>query len=173
MDEKDLITKAQNGNKSALNTLLQNNYKSLYGFLIKFTGDIYLSEELVQDTLLRASLKINSFRGDCKFSSWIIQISINLYKNYVKKNQKTVLMETNIIDVASHYNGEDKIIDSLQLKEALSELQKMPYKKRIAFILKHYYGYSLEEISEILNIPTGTVKSRIHNTIKKLRESIC
>ena len=46
----------------------------------------------------------------------------------------------------------------------------MPYEKIIYFILKHYYGYSIEEISEILKVSQGTTKSRIHNTMKKLRE---
>ena len=59
----------------------------LYGFLIKLTGDKDLAEDLVQDTLLKASLNITKFRGDSKFSSYLITIGINTYKNYLRKNK--------------------------------------------------------------------------------------
>ena len=65
---------------------------------------------------------------------------------------------------------EDDLINHIRFKEALNHLNNMSYEKRISFILKHYYGYSIEEISEILKVSEGTTKYRIHNTIKKLRE---
>ena len=68
------------------------------------------------------------------------------------------------------YDMEDDLINHIRFKEALNHLNNMSYEKRISFILKHYYGYSIEEISEILKVSEGTTKSRIHNTIKKLRE---
>ena len=76
MEEKELLDKARQGNKHCLNLLLQNNYQMLYGFLIKLIGDKDLAEDLVQDTLLKASLNITKFRGESKFSSYLIKIGI-------------------------------------------------------------------------------------------------
>ena len=157
MEEKELLDKARRGNKHCLNLLLQNNYQMLYGFLIKLTGDKDLAEDLVQDTLLKASLNITKFRGESKFSSYLIKIGINTHKNYLRKNKTS-------------YDMEDDLINHIRFKEALNHLNNMSYEKRISFILKHYYGYSIEEISEILKVSEGTTKSRIHNTIKKLIE---
>ena len=168
LEDKELLDKARQGNKYCLNLLLQNNYQMLYGFLIKLTGDKDLAEDLVQDTLLKASLNITKFRGDSKFSSYLITIGINTYKNYLRKN-KVRTENYNFEFKVSHY-GEDDLINHIRFKEALNHLNNMPYEKRISFILKHYYGYSIEEISEILKVSSGTTKSRIHNTIKKLRE---
>ena len=140
----------------------------LYGFLIKLTGDKDLAEDLVQDTLLKASLNINKFRGDSKFSSYLIQIGINTHKNYLRKNK--IRSENDNFEIKASYQGEEALINHIRFKEALSHLNSMPYEKRISFILKHYYGYSIEEISQILKVSSGTTKSRIHNTIKKLRE---
>ena len=75
-----------------------------------------------------------------------------------------------ILNLKSSYDGEEDLINHIRFKEAISHLNNMPYEKRISFILKHYYGYSIEEISEILKVSQGTTKSRIHNTMKKLRE---
>lgn len=167
MEEKELLDKARQGNKHCLNLLLQNNYQMLYGFLIKLTGDKDLAEDLVQDTLLKASLNITKFRGESKFSSYLIKIGINTHKNYLRKNK--IRTEHDDFEFKTSYDMEDDLINHIRFKEALNHLNNMSY-ERISFILKHYYGYSIEEISEILKVSEGTTKSRIHNTIKKLRE---
>lgn len=169
MDELELINIARQGNKSALNTLFQMHYKTLYGFLIKLTGDTYLSEDLLQETLMKAMMNIESFRGDSKFSSWLIQISLNLYRNNLKKQKR--ISQDNIDDL--YLPGgcmENQVEARLQVEKALKELQSMGYEKRVTFILKHYYGYSLEEISRMMKCAEGTVKSRLHNTIKNLKD---
>lgn len=170
LEEKELIRMAQNDNKNALNILFQENYKTLYGFLIKLTGDANFSEDLVQETLMKAMIHIKSFKGESKFSSWLIQISLNLYRNQLKRNKK---FEVSNIDENLNLKSKENIENALQVKlqveRALLELQNMSYEKRVTFILKHYYGYSLEEISSIMKCSEGTVKSRLHNTIKRLK----
>lgn len=168
MNEKELLEKAKGGNKHCLNILLQKNYKILYGFLIKLTGDIDLSEDLTQETLLKAALSINKFRGECKFSSYLIQIAINIHKNYLRKHKIRIYNDEIISNII--YDGEKEIMNSLEFQDAMKHLENMPYEKRVSFILKHYYGYSIEEISRILKVSQGTTKSRIHHTVKKLRE---
>lgn len=170
LEEKEFVRMAQNGSKNALNILLQQNYKTLYGFLIKLTGDANFSEDLVQETLMKAMIHIKSFKGESKFSSWIIQIALNLYRNELKRNKKFEVIN---IDENFNLKSKDDIENTLQVKlqveRALLELQNMSYEKRVTFILKHYYGYSLEEISSIMKCSDGTVKSRLHNTVKRLK----
>jgi RNA polymerase sigma factor, sigma-70 family len=170
LQEEELINDAKEGNKNSMNILLQQNYKMLFGFVIKMTADEVLSEDITQETLLKAVLNIKKFKGGCKFSTWLIQISINLYKDYLRKN-KAMDTRENLDFIKEEYTIEDKVISSIQLKEALEFLKGMPEKKRIAFILKHYYGYSLEEIAKIMDCPTGTVKSRINNCISVMKST--
>ena len=118
--------------------------------------------------MLKASLNITKFRGESKFSSYLIKIGINTHKNYLRKNK--IRTEHDDFEFKTSYDMEDDLINHIRFKEALNHLNNMSYEKRISFILKHYYGYSIEEISEILKVSQGTTKSRIHNTIKKLRE---
>lgn len=170
LEEKELIKMAQNDNKNALNILFQENYKTLYGFLIKLTGDGNFSEDLVQETLMKAMIHIKSFKGESKFSSWLIQIALNLYRNELKRNKKFHVSSIDEnLNLESKENIENALQVKLQVEKALLELQNMSYEKRVTFILKHYYGYSLEEISSIMKCSEGTVKSRLHNTIKRLK----
>ncbi|MCR3760730.1 sigma-70 family RNA polymerase sigma factor [Clostridium felsineum] len=170
MEEKELVKKAQLGSSGALNTLFQMNYKLLFGFLIKTTGDISFAEDLVQETFMKAVININKFRGESKFLSWLIAIALNLYKNEVKRQSKFETKAINeIINLKSKIGFEERIGDKLEVMKALKELQKMSYEKRVTFILKYYYGYSIDEISKIIDCKEGTVKSRLHNTVKVLR----
>lgn len=170
MDEKELLEKAKMGNKSALNTLLQLNYKILFGFVIKMTGDEILAEDITQDALLKSALNIKKFKENCKFSTWLIQISVNIYKDTIKKNKFLEFQEQII---PSHNNNpEDRALINLEYEAAIKELKELPYKQRTAFILKHYYGYSLEEISLIMDCPKGTVKSRISICLQALKKAL-
>jgi RNA polymerase sigma-70 factor, ECF subfamily len=172
LEEKELVERSTLGNKSALNTLLQLNYKTLYGFVMKMTANETLAQDIAQDTLLKAVLNISKFNANCKFSTWLIKISINVYRDYLKKTRNVEYMEDVPCSISTVESYEEKIIIQLQYEEALGELRRLPYKQRTAFILKHYYGYSLEEISEIMDCPTGTIKSRISNCIVSLKKAL-
>lgn len=169
MEEIELIKKAQDGNKHAMNILLQNNYKALYGFTLKMTANEDLTQDIVQEVCLKAVININKFKGKSKFQSWLISIAINYYRDLIRKNKRIEYTED--IELNSFLKDEaSKIIDKLHVQELLKELNSMPYEKRISFILKHYYGYSYEEISKMFNCSEGTVKSRIFYTASKLKK---
>ena len=101
----------------------------LYGFLIKLTGDKDLAEDLVQDTLLKASLNITKFRGESKFSSYLIKIGINTHKNYLRKNK--IRTEHDDFEFKTSYDMEDDLINHIRFKEALSHLNNMSYEKEL------------------------------------------
>lgn len=170
MDEIDLINKAKQGNKSAMNSLLTDNYPILKGYILKMTGNYDLAEDIIQDTLLKAAVNIEKFKPKGKFSTWLIAIATNLYRDYLRKNKVHLNLEE--IQGISSDNLENQALNRLQAQEVLSVLQKMSYEKRAVFILKHYYNYKYEEIADILNCPIGTVRSRLHNCINNLIEKL-
>lgn len=171
MNERELITKAEEGNKNAMNILLQSNYKALYGFTLKMTANESLSQDIVQEVCLKAIINIKKFKGNSKFQSWLISIAINYYKDLIRKNKKIEYVSEEIFKDISK-SDEDKVLDKLQVQEILMELNKLPYEKRVSFILKHYYGYSYEEISNIFKCSQGTAKSRIFYTISNLKKKL-
>lgn len=164
MDELNLIEKAKQGNKSALNTLLSENYSILKGYIIKMTGDPTLSQDILQETMLKAVLNIKKFSPKAKFSTWLITIATNLYRDNLRKNRHTTVLDENI--VSSSDNPEKAAISKLEYAEILQIIQHLPYEKRAVFILKHFYEYKYEEIGKILNCPVGTVRSRLHYSVK-------
>lgn len=164
MDDIDLIEKAKYGNISALNTLLSDNYPILQGYVIKMTGDPDMAQDIVQETMLKAVINIKKFVPKAKFSTWLITIATNLYRDLLRKTKNLQLIDEAI--ETKEPGPEESVISNIDYKAVKEILLKLPYEKRAVFILKHYYGYRYEEIAEILKCPIGTVRSRLHNCIK-------
>lgn len=165
LSEDKLLELAKQGDKFAFEILISNNFLILKGYVIKLTCNIDLAEDIIQDTLLSAVINIDKFVPNAKFSTWLIKIATNKYKDYLRKNKETDILQESLI---SNYSLEDEIIKTEDIKEVLSILNSMKADKRTVFILKHYYGYSYEEISKIVDSPVGTVRSRLHYSIKDI-----
>ena len=170
MDELELINKAKDGNKSALNSLLKDNFNILKGYVVKMVGDPHLAQDIIQDALLKAVININKFEPKAKFSTWLIKIATNVYRDYLRKNKNFQVVEGNLADRSKQV--EDVVIANYEYKEIMKIILRLPYAQRAVFILKHYYGYKYEEISQIINCPIGTVRSRLHNAVKFIIKEI-
>lgn len=166
MEERDLIEEAKRDNKNAINKLLMDNYKILLGYTIKMTGDSTLAQDIVQETMLKAVLNIKRFKPEARFSSWLIKIATNQYRDTLRKNKRLEAIDETM--ESRDIGPEEAALGNIQYMEIMDILQKINYEKRAAFILKYYHGYKYEEIAEILDIPIGTVRSRLHNCIKAI-----
>ena len=164
LDDINLIEKAKSGNISALNTLLSENYPILQGYVLKMTGNTDTTQDIVQETMLKAVINIKKFVPKAKFSTWLITIATNLYRDLLRKAKNFELIDESIETKA--LGPEESVISNIEYKAIKNILLNLPYEKRAVFILKHYYGYKYEEIAEILKCPIGTVRSRLHNCIK-------
>lgn len=164
MNEVELINLAKKGNKSAMNTILNDNLGVIKGYVLKMTGDPHLSQDIIQETMLKAILNIDKFEPKAKFSTWMIRIATNVYRDYLRKNKIYDLTEVEIKE--KYIDTEDMVMSRYEYKEIMNIVMNLSAEKRAVFILKHYYGYKYEEIAEILSCPVGTVRSRLHNAIK-------
>ena len=171
MDESKLIELSKKHNKKALSILLSQNYSIVYGYLLKLSYNEEIAKDVTQETMVKAILNIDGFNGKSKFSTWLIQIANNYYLNLKKRDKRLLFTNSDVLDVfASEIESiEDQYIKKDRFINVMKHLQTYKASQRMPFILKHYYGYSYDEIATILNCPIGTVRSRIHNTIKKLQ----
>ncbi|WP_244671063.1 RNA polymerase sigma factor SigY [Bacillus sp. NTK034] len=170
MEEKDLLISAKRGDQLAFAMLFKNNYPFLVKYLIKITMNPDAAEELAQETMAKCVEKIGLFNGKSKFSSWLISIATNLYIDQKRKSKRE-----------RNWKAEEEVSRRMkwhlesrneEWNDALSALGKLKDGIRIPIVLKHYYGYSYEEIGEMMKISSGTVKSRVHNGIMSVREEL-
>lgn len=131
------------------------------------------TNDLVQNTFIKAWTSIDNFRGDSKISTWLYRIAINETLNFLGKNKNNIVsinspegaiaeqLESDI-----HFNGERA--DAL-LQEAI---HRLPEKQRLAFNMKYYEEMKYEEMSEILGTSVGALKASYHIAVKKIEDYI-
>lgn len=169
--EEHLIDEARNGNRHSLARLLHDNYEMVFRYLIKYTMDRNTAEELVQETMVRAIEKFELYEpGKAKFSTWLIAVAQNIFLDSLRKKKREQkylheeLQFEDLYDIPAEHDEE--------LERVLEALARLPAESRFPLLLKHYHGYSLEEIAAMMSIPLGTVKSRIHNAIRAVRKEL-
>ncbi|MBP3040022.1 RNA polymerase sigma factor SigY [Bacillaceae bacterium Marseille-Q3522] len=165
--ELTLIKKAKAGDHQALAALLRQSYRYLYLYLLKLTLHPYAAEDLTQETMVRCIERFRQYDPrKAKLTTWMIQIATNLWLDEKRKKKR----EQNYVNqqqLSWIFNRQDT-----EWVTTITALKKLKDSHRIPVILKHYYGYSYEEIAGICSIPIGTVKSRINTGLKKLREEL-
>lgn len=152
----------------ALARLLQAHYLAVKKYLVTVTFDRTLAEDLTQETMIRAIQRIGQFGSRAKFSTWLIAIATNLYMDLLRRQKRERRLEEEQAD-ALRLQGAT-LEPGANWQELLERLERLPRDVSLPVVLKHYYGYTYEEIAEWMGIPEGTVKSRIHNGVRSLRK---
>ncbi len=170
MEERELIKRAKKGDHAAFALLFKENYPFLVKYLIKVTMNHHQAEELAQHTMAKCVEKIHQFNGKSKFSSWLITIATNRYVDLQREKKR----EENRQQEEASFRKLKWDVHSRQEEwsEVLEALSTLNEETRLPIILKHYYGYSYDEIGQMVGVPLGTVKSRVHNGITRLREEL-
>lgn len=170
MEEKELILSAKSGDNQALALLFQNNYPFLVKYLIKVTMNPDIAEELAQETMAKCIEKIGLYQFKSKFSSWLISIATHLYIDQQRRKKR----EKNWQQEEEQYRKLKWHLETRneEWNDALTALGKLSDDVRVPIILRHYYGYSYDEIGELMKISAGTVKSRVHNGIMAVRKEL-
>ncbi|MGE7780818.1 RNA polymerase sigma factor SigY [Peribacillus sp. NPDC097264] len=170
MEELELIKAAKKGDDQALGSLFQNTYPFLLKYLLKLTYDLQTSEDVAQETFSKAIENLSRYKGTSKFSTWLISIATRVYldqKRKEKREESWLRQEQSVRKLKWETQANNQAWDDVM--EALGNVED---DLRIPIILKHYYGFSYEEIAKIIKIPEGTVKSRVHIGLKKIRKEL-
>lgn len=144
MDEIKLVRKSKKGNNLAFSTLIKTYEKDLYKVAIAMTKNEEDALDCIQEAILQSYISIKDLRQEEYFKTWLIKILINKCNALLKKNKKIMNLD-------------------MEITEDL----------KIIVILYYYEDMSIKDISESLNIPQGTIKSRLSRARKKLKETLC
>lgn len=168
MDER--IKMAKKGDHQAFAMLFKENYPFLVKYLMKITMNPDAAEELAQETMAKAVQKMHLYDGKSKFSSWLISIATNSYIDQCRKRKREKQwrqQEESFRKLKWSMNSRNE-----EWNDALTALGKLSEDVRVLIVLKHYYGYSYDEIGEMMKIAPGTVKSRVHHGILFVRKEL-
>ena len=166
-DEK-LILRFQEGDINAYNELVKRYKDRLFNFVLRYFNNAEQAEDVVQDTLIKLYTHASYYKNIAKFSTWIFTIAKNnalteLRKNKRKQTDSLWTEDGKVIDINSKEESlESKVQNEIAIDQLNKFLDEIPENFRMAVVLRDFQELSYEEISTILEIPIGTIKSRIN-----------
>jgi RNA polymerase sigma-70 factor, ECF subfamily len=182
-DEND--SKEKTGSQKMFDQLYDQHKSDVYHFAFYLTKDRGEAEDLFQDTWLRVAKNFPKTLNMKKVKSWIFTITSNLYKDSLRKERvrRSFFLKKRRQFEMNQHSGQNSFLteksihpdssDQQDTSGAISQaLAKLPDHQRQIFVLKEMAGFKHSEISEILNLPEGTVKSVLFRTVKKLRKDL-
>lgn len=178
--DEELISRFQNGDNYAFDLLVKRYKNPLLNFIYRFIGDQTDAEDILQETFLRLYKNKHYYKEVAKFSTWIYTIAGNLAKTELRKRRRRKFFSI------SQYSGDDKDFEipdhtsnpeketNTQITDHIIQaaIDKLSPKFKQVIILRDIQGFAYEEISEMLEVPLGTVKSRVNRARLKLQEDL-
>ena len=158
--EAAILRRARDGEREAISILVNRHRARLTNLAFQILRDRESAEDCAQEILLRALDKLPTFRGESEFSSWLYRLTLN----YCLEKRRLYVRRAEIL--AAHLGEEPTQTDSherqLETRELIERaLDALSEPQRVALLLREWQGFSYEEIAEILQLPMGTVRSRL------------
>lgn len=169
------------GNQSAFRVLVERHSHALFRLAFRMTGNEQDAEDLVQETFIRAYRQIARFDRRASFSTWVYRICVNRALDLLrarksrKEHQSPALEDENswLDRLASHEPSPERLTHSSQLASLLEPaLEELTELERAAFVLRHYEGFDIEQVSNALGVKGSAAKQSIFRAVQKLRRAL-
>lgn len=168
-NEVALVARAQGGSARAFEALYRANVDRVYGLCLRMTGNVSEAEDCTQEAFIQAWNKLDKFRGDSAFGTWMHRIAVNVVLGRIRKSKR----ERDRIQVAVETASSPASIgDSGELRDLSDAIDRLPEGARHVFVLNAVYGYSHEESSDMLGIAVGTTKAQLHRARRLLAQQL-
>jgi len=177
--DKELILRFQQGDELAYVELVNRYRDRLMNFIFRFVGTKQEAEDIVQDTFVKLYQKKDYYRPISAFSTWIFTIAANLAKTELRKRKRRKVsylsqlgIEDKDFDIPVQDNTDKETLGEFTESQIQDAIQSLQLHFRTALILRDIEELSYEEISKILDVPLGTIKSRINRARLQLQEKL-
>ncbi|MFZ5980255.1 MAG: RNA polymerase sigma factor [Candidatus Zixiibacteriota bacterium] len=174
--ERRLIESAQNEDRKAFGQLIRMHQKRLFRYLYGLLGSFDQTEDIVQETFIKAWKAMKRFNPEYAFYPWLATIARNTAYNLLRREEKKEslekIREKGYDPVSTELGPMEKLLDTEGKKRFYKALKALPVKYRSVFVLRHFENKSYEEISSFLNVPPGTVDSRLYRARQMLMEAL-
>jgi RNA polymerase sigma-70 factor, ECF subfamily len=171
----EFLSRLRAGDRLAFEELVRTQQHRVYGLALRMLGNAAEAQDVAQEAFLRAHRGLAEFRGDARLSTWLYAIVSRLCLNRLAGGERRLTRdgEEALSRIADARPGPDQTLEQGELAEALSRaIGELPEERRIVVVLRDVEGLAYEEIAEVLELPVGTVRSRLHRARLDLKEKL-
>ena len=181
LTDEELVSRSMGGDTDSFNQLILRWERPIYALAYRVIGREEDARDVCQDTFLRAYRALPGFKGQAKFSSWLYRITLNLCRDWIRKERRAPIVQvpegTDPVDLAdaqaSPTESVEELVSRREMSRAVSKaMAELPEEQRTAILLKEYHGLTFQEIADMLQCPLSTVKTRLYQGLSVLRRRL-
>jgi RNA polymerase sigma-70 factor, ECF subfamily len=180
LTDEELVSRSMGGDPESFNQLIRRWERPIYALAYRTIGREDDARDVVQETFLRAFRGLSGFKGQAKFSSWLYRITLNLCRDWMRRQRRTPVIATpdgvDLVELA----GESETVETADAAVVRKDLSRavaramaaLPEEQRAAIVLKEYHDLTFQEIADLLGCPLSTVKTRLYQGLTVLRKEL-
>ncbi len=181
MNESELVRRLKAGDAAAFAELLDRYGAKIFNLVYRFVNPREEAEDVAQEVFVEVWRSIGGFRGDARLSTWLYRVATNVCLEHNRRNHPETVSLEDADESATEVGAEplcqppaptpDEWLEKAELKDRVdAALDALPPAQRQVVVLHELQGLTYPEVAQVLNVPVGTVKSRLHHAFNKLRE---
>ncbi len=178
--DEELVARSAGGDLDSFNQLVVRWERPIYALAYRVIGREEEARDVVQEAFLRAYRSLGGFRGQAKFSSWLYRITLNLCRDWIRRQKRAPFVDTpegvDVIELAGEHGPVESVEDLVARRDLGAAVNRamaaLSEDQRKAIVLKEYQGLTFQEIADLLNCPLSTVKTRLYQGLVVLRREL-
>ncbi len=186
LSDRLLLARLRERDETAFNEVVRVHGDKVFNLVLRMVGNRAEAEDIAQEVFVTVFKSIESFRGESKFTTWLLRIAANHSKNRIKYLARrstdkegldalpdAVMADEGNAPAQSHIEGPDRLLEAAQVEDIMQKaIAALDEEHRLVVVLRDIEELSYEEIGEITGLPEGTVKSRLHRARMALKEQL-
>jgi RNA polymerase sigma-70 factor (ECF subfamily) len=181
VSDEELVARATAGDLESFNQLVTRWERPIFALAYRTLGREEDARDVVQEAFMRAYRGLRGFKGQAKFSSWLYRITVNLCRDWSRRERRAPVVQvpegSDAVDLADQHATPVESVEELVARREMSHavaraMAELPEEQRAAILLKEYHGLTFQEIAELLDCPLSTVKTRLYQGLSVLRRRL-
>jgi len=178
--DEELVTRSMGGDLDSFNQLVLRWERPIYALAYRMLGREDDARDVAQEAFLRAFRSLGGFKGQAKFSSWLYRITVNICRDWIRRQRRAPFVETpegvDIVELAADrgpaVHPDDVVARNDMVRHVVRAMDALSEEQRTVIVLKEYQGLTFQEIADLIGCPLSTVKTRLYQGLTVLRREL-
>ena len=172
-NEAELIAQAQSGDRNAFNELVRIHARGVFNVVYHMSGDSLVADDAAQETFIRAWQNLTSYRPQTSLRNWLYRIAFNAGMDMLRKEKRILPNDIEDLNLRDERPDPESLASQNERTVIVQQaVMSLPDASRAVLVLREYEGMSYHEIADALDIPVGTVMSRLNYARKVLKDTL-